>query len=550
MITNTALNYRMSSRPISIIPQPTRVIPQAGSLAVTRDWSISSPEELTTEAEFLAERLRNSTGFSFSVCRESQASGVGISLAISPAWQHLGKEGYSLHVTAGGVEIRALGARGIFSGIQTLFQLWPPAIYSASPRVHIDWVLPCVLIEDQPRFAWRGAMLDCGRYFMPVAFVKKFIDLLAIHKLNRFHWHLTEDQGWRIEIKKYPRLTEIGAWRKETQRGHYFAEAGGDGIPHGGYYSQEEVREIVAYAARRHIEVIPEIEMPGHSQAAIAAYPELGSSDEAQEVSTHWAIHEHGVCNPNSTVIGFFQDVLDEVMALFPSPYIHIGGDEAVKTLWEENPEIVRQMHAVGAANMEELQSWFIRQIEGFLISRGRKLIGWDEIMEGGLAPQAAIMSWRGIEAGVTAARMGHDVVMTPEEFTYLNFYQNEDISEEPLAIGGFLPLDKVYAYEPVPVHLEPERAVHILGVQGQLWSEYLQNPSEVEYMAFPRLVALAEVGWTQTNNKNYESFIARLYWHLKRLDTLHVRHAGIPLHQSKDPGVDKSEPQEKLAEA
>lgn len=519
----------MSHHSVSIIPQPTRVIPQAGDLTLTRDFFIQSPAELAGEANILAERLRNSTGYPFAIHTEPWEGEAGISLAISSAWQHLGVEGYSLNVSPKGIKIRASTAQGVFFGVQTLFQLLPPAIFSSSPRVHIEWTLPCVMIEDQPRFPWRGAMLDCGRYFMPVSFVKKFIDLLAMHKLNRFHWHLTEDQGWRIEIKKYPRLTEIGAWRRETQRGHYFAEAGGDGIPHGGFYTQDDIRDIVAYAARRHIEVIPEIEMPGHSQAAIAAYPELGSDGTIREVATQWAIHENGICNPSDSVIAFFQDILEEVLDLFPSKYIHIGGDEAVKTLWENNPAIVQRMKDVGAPDMAGLQSWFIKEIQAFLASRGRRLVGWDEIMEGGLASDATVMSWRSIEAGVTSAMMGHDVVMTPEEFTYLNFYQNENISEEPLAIGGFLPLDKVYLYEPIPAHLPPERAGHILGLQAQLWTEYLQTPIEVEYMAFPRLAALAEVGWSHRKARNYENFVSRLHRYLKRLDTLHVRHGGMP---------------------
>jgi len=484
-----------------------------------------APEFLAI-AELLADSLRQATSYPFPVKvlgNPSETSKHTISLRLEPG-PATNPESYRLISSSESVEIFASHAAGAFYGVQTLLQLLPPAIFGQAPRHAIVWSLPAVEIDDAPRFSWRGIMLDSARYFQPVAYIKRFIDLLAQHKFNKFHWHLTDDQGWRIEIKKYPRLTEIGARRKETMRGHYHAQAGGDGTPHAGFYSQDEIREIVAYASTRQIEIIPEIEMPGHAQAAVAAYPELGMIADSVEVSSEWGVHET-LFNLKPATFEFLQDVLTEVLSLFPSPYIHIGGDEAVKNQWEGNREIQEHMAAVNVHTMDELQSWFIRQISDFVTKAGRRIIGWDEILEGGLAPGAMVMSWRGEEGGIAAAKMGHDVIMCPRVPTYFDYYQSEALSEEPLCIGNTVTLKQVYDYDPVPGMLTPEEASHVIGVQGQLWTEYIASTSRLEYMAFPRACALAEVAWSPQGTLNYENFQKRLAKHLRRLDCQDVRY-------------------------
>jgi len=510
----------------SIIPIPNQITVYGDHFSLFPTARIFAIQpELKGKAQYLACTLRRSTGFSFEIIENPSTPKTyqDIVLLVGSEWERLGPEGYCI-VTPGGkpLEIRAARTEGISHGIQTLLQLLPPAIYNSGPHLGVAWVMQRVHIEDSPRFSWRGAMLDCGRHFMPKEFIKKFIDLLALHKLNTFHWHLTEDQGWRLQIKKYPRLTEFGSQRHETMRGHY--NTGGDGIPHGGFYTQEDAREIVTYAAQRSITVLPEIEMPGHAQAAIASYPELGCTSEKLEVGTRWGVIPN-IFNPSESTFHFLTDVLSEVLEIFPSIMIHIGGDEAVKTQWEASPEIRARMVEVGAKDMHELQSWFIRRIGAFLAQRGRRLVGWDEILEGGLAPNAVVMSWRGIAGGIAAVQAGHDVVMTPGSHTYLDSYECRDISAEPLAIGGFLPLEKVYEFEPIPAELDVEQAKHILGLQCQLWTEYMPNPARVEYRAFPRLAAIAEVGWSSSQVRNYARFRTRMVRHLQRLNVLDVRY-------------------------
>ena len=396
----------------------------------------------------------------------------------------------------------------------------------------VTWSVPGVEIEDVPRFGWRGAHLDVSRSFMPKEFVKKYIDLLALHKLNRFHWHLTDDQGWRIEIKKYPRLTEIGGWRRQTLVGvqHDYTDSTQwvyDGRPHGGFYTQDDVREIVAYAAARYITVVPEIEMPGHAQAAIAAYPQLGNTGQQLEVLAHWGVDEN-ILNPSDSTIRFMQDVLAEVLALFPGRYIHTGGDEAPKAQWQASPVAQARIRQLGVKNENELQTWMTDQMSEFLSARGRSLVGWDEILEGGvagLAPNAIVMSWRGMAGGIAAAQAGHDVVMAPTSHTYFDYLQSRDSAAELPGQGGFLPLDTVYAFDPVPPTLTPDQAAHVLGAQGQVWTEYIRHPKDVEYMAFPRLVALAEVVWTPRERKDLADFHVRLEKHLTRLNILDVNY-------------------------
>jgi len=410
--------------------------------------------------------------------------------------------------------------------MQSIRQLLPPEILREAPVAGTTWAMPAVSVEDVPRFQWRGAHLDAGRHFMPKEFVKKYIDLLALHKLNTFHWHLTDDQGWRLEIKKYPKLTEVGAWRPSTIVGRMnrdTTKATYDNVRHGGFYTQDDAREIVAYAAERHVNVVPEIEMPGHVRAATAAYPQLGLTEQALPVWTNWGVTPY-ILNADESTVAFMQDVLTEVLDIFPSKFIHVGGDEAAKDIWKTDPRIQARIKELGLKDEHELQSWFIKRMDQFLTAKGRRLIGWDEILEGGLAPGATVMSWRGIQGGIAAAQSGHDVVMAPGKWTYLDHAQSTD-SSEPLSIGGFLPIDTVYSFEPVPAELDSAQARHVLGGQAQLWTEYIPTPKQAEYMAYPRLSALAEVLWSPKERKDYADFRSRLAVHLKRLDALDVNY-------------------------
>ncbi len=506
---------------LSVIPQPVRLSRTPGTFVLTSTTIITTDPAMRAAGYALADYVLPATGYRLPVRASNSGSGPTISIRTDTALARLGDEGYRLVVTPGGVTIRAVKPAGAFYAAQTLRQLLPPNIFRQAPVPGVSWRIPAVLIEDYPRFAWRGAHLDAARHFMPKEFVKKFIDLLALHKLNRFHWHLTDDQGWRIEILKYPRLTQVGAWRSETIVGN--PDRGDstkwtfDGRPHGGVYTQDDIREVVAYAAARFITVVPEVEMPGHSQAAIAAYPELGNTGDQIAVWTRWGVSPN-ILKPEDATIRFYQDILTEVMGLFPSRWIHVGGDEADKEQWLA----LRKISPDSAAT---LQSWFIGQMDAFLTAHGRTLIGWDEILEGGLAPNAVVMSWRGTDGGIAAAQAGHDVVMTPGSHTYFDHYQTLDTAHEPLAIGGFLPIDTVYSYEPVPDALTAAEGRHVLGAQGQLWTEYVPDAKQAEYMIFPRLCALAEVLWTRPDRKNFADFSARLGTHLRRLAILDVNY-------------------------
>jgi hexosaminidase len=505
---------------MSIIPNVASIETRAGEFVLSPDTVLVAAGAAAPEAEKLAARLRAGTGFALPV--QASASGSVIAMALDSSLARLGDEGYALDISPARIEIRAWKAAGLFYAGITVLQSLPPAVFSKTPQKNVNWAVPCQHIEDQPRFKWRGMHLDVARHFMPLEFVKKFIDLLALHKMNVFHWHLTEDQGWRLEIKKYPKLTEVGAWRKETRAGHERDAAGFDGVPHGGFYTQDEARNVVAYAAERHITVVPEIEMPGHAQAAIAAYPELGNTNEKLEVWTQFGINKH-VVNAEESTVAFYQDVLREVLDIFPSQFIHVGGDECPKDEWRESERAQARMKELGLKDEHELQSWFIRRMDVFLNEHGRTLIGWDEILEGGLAQNAVVMSWRGEEGGIDAAKAGHNVVMAPNKYVYFDYYITEDRANEPLAIGGHLPLDKVYGYEPIPPQLGSDEAKHVLGAQGELWTEYMKTPAQVEYMAFPRLCALAEVVWSPAARKDYADFIARMKTHMQRLDALKV---------------------------
>ena len=425
---------------VSIIPQPVSVSVQEGSFQLKSDTAILTDRTTQHLGEMLARWMAPATGYALKVRRGGAEEANSISLAIDSSLSRLGNEGYMLEVTPQRVTIRAPQEAGVFYAMQSLRQLLPPAIFAKSVQQGTTWSIPGVRMEDYPRFKWRGAMMDVSRHFMPKDFVLSFIDLLALHKMNVFHWHLTDDQGWRIEIKKYPKLTQVGGWRKQTRLGHENRPRGFDKKPHGGFYTQKEIRDVLEYARQRYITIVPEIEMPGHAQAAIAAYPELGNTNEPLEVSTQWGIHKN-IYNTNEKTILFLQDVLAEVLALFPSQFIHVGGDEAVKDQWRASPQVQARIKELGLKDEHEMQSYFIRRMDTFLTAKGRRLIGWDEILEGGLAPGATVMSWRGIKGGITAAKAGHDVVMAPTTHTYFDYYQAKE-EGEPLAIGGFLPVE------------------------------------------------------------------------------------------------------------
>ena len=509
----------------ALIPQPQRCTPlDAAAFTLTADTVLVAPASLAPSAQSLAARLRTATGWPLPVVASRPDSAKSI-IEFRPADPALANpEAYTLRVAADRVTLAASAPAGAFYGAQTLLQLFPPAIFGADPRPELPWTAPAVEIEDAPRFRWRGLMIDSARYFQPVGYLKQFIDVMAQHKLNVFHWHLVDDQGWRIEIKKYPRLTAIGSRRRETNRGLSVRQLGGDGVPVGGYYTQDEIRDLVAYAAARHVRILPEIELPGHAQAAVAAYPELGLLPQAREVSCVWGIHET-LFNTKPSTFAFLQDVLTEVMALFPFEYLHIGGDEAVKKQWQEDPATQAHMKALGLPDEEHLQSWFIRQIEAFLQKHGRRLVGWDEILEGGLAKSATVMSWRGIEGAIAAARLGNDAVMCANQTLYFNFHETESPETEPLTYPLALPLAKVHAYEPIPAELTAEQAKSIIGVQGQLWTEYIPTPGRMDYMAFPRTCALAEIAWSAKDRPAFPDFLGRLRTHLRRLDAQDIRY-------------------------
>lgn len=498
----------------SIVPKPAQLVIARGSFIIDGKTGISvSPlnDETMLSAGFLAEMLRKSASVPLPVKEGSKVERNRIMVAIDTSASD-NEEGYTLSVTSRYIVLKSPSAAGLFRGVQTLRQLLPPQAEMAGGLAgEVAAAVPACYITDAPRFGYRGLHLDVSRHFFSVEEVKRYLDIMALHKFNVFHWHLTDDQGWRIEIKRYPELTDVGSWRKETLIGH-----GGrppftfDGTPHGGYYTQEQAREIVRYAADRFITVIPEIEMPGHAVAAIASCPWLSCTGNDLEVQTRWGVFDDVFCAGRDTVFTFLKGVLDEVAAIFPSQYIHIGGDECPKVRWENCPACQKRMKEEGLKDEHELQSWFITTMEKYLSTHGKRIIGWDEILEGGLAPGATVMSWRGIKGGIEAARMKHDVIMTPTTHMYLDYYQGEPQSE-PLAIGGYLPLELVYSFEPLPEELTPEEQKYILGVQGNVWTEYISTLSHLEYMAFPRAFAVAETGWTPEMKKDFEEFLSRL---------------------------------------
>lgn len=512
----------------SVIPKPVELVMGSGSFVIDEKTKLTitpSDESTAPVTAFLTEMIRRSAEVPLPVEEGSGRGRNRIFMAVDSSLA-IGREGYTLMVTGKRVELRSPSPAGLFRGVQTLRQLMPPQVeVEGGLAGEVLPQVPACFITDEPRFSYRGMHLDVCRHFFTVDEVKRYLDILALHKFNTFHWHLTDDQGWRIEIKKYPELTATGSQRKETLTGH-----GGrppftyDGKPHSGYYSQEEAREIVMYAAERYITVIPEIEMPGHAVAALASYPWLSCTGNKIEVQTRWGVMEDVFCAGSDTVFAFLEGVLDEVMEIFPSEYIHIGGDECPKTRWEKCSACQQRIRKEGLSDEHELQSWFITRIEKYLNAHGRKIIGWDEILEGGLAPDATVMSWRGISGGIEAARMGHDAIMTPTTHAYLDYYQGEPAGE-PLAIGGYLPLKRVYSFEPLPDELSADEQKHILGLQGNLWTEYISTMSHLEYMAFPRAFAIAETAWTPYLKKDFEEFLARLDVLKERYDLMQVNY-------------------------
>lgn len=517
-----------------IIPKPVALQIQSGKFQIDADTKISGSENLQDEGQYLAKLLSGLTGKQLVFATNAKAADIQLTLDDAVAQE----EGYRLQVDKDKITITGKTPKGVFYGIQTLRQLM---------TANAD--IPAVSITDYPRFGYRGMHLDVARHFFPVSFIKEFIDLIAMHKMNTFHWHLTEDQGWRIEIKKYPKLTEVGAYRNGTIVGKLPGKKN-DETRYGGFYTQDEVKDIVSYATERHITVIPEIELPGHAGAAIAAYPELSCfpdeptivdndmmSKKSRELQNNgtpkivqetWGVMDDVFCAGKEETFTFLEDVLDEVIPLFPAKYIHIGGDECPKGNWKRCPNCQARIKKEGLKDEYHLQSYFVQRIEKYLNSKGKSIIGWDEILEGGLAPNATVMSWRGIKGGIEAAKQNHDVIMTPTGFCYFDYYQvgKDDQKNEPLAIGGYLPVKKVYSYNPVPEALPEHQHKHILGAQGNVWTEYIKTPEQVVYMSVPRMTALSEVVWSPQDARNWEDFKKRLKVISKTYDKMDLNYA------------------------
>ena len=511
----------------NIIPVPLSQTIYKGDFLLDKNVSIEYKNEFEEVVTYFNSYLK--TVFNIET---SSSSNRKIKFSINSNIKN--EEGYHLKIEENEILIEAKTQKGALYAVQSLIQLLPLKTTSKSIAIQ------CLEIKDEPQFVYRGMHLDVARHFFSVDFIKKYINLMAMLKMNTFHWHLTEDQGWRIEIKKYPKLQEIAAFRKETLVGHYSDKPHKfDGKKYGGYYTQEEIKEIVKYASERQITVIPEIEMPGHSQAAIAAYPELGCTGKQVEVATKWGVFNDIYC-PKEETFKFLEDVIDEVVALFPGKYIHIGGDEAPKTNWKNCKHCQQLIKKENLKDEHGLQSYFITRMEKYINSKGKQIIGWDEILEGGLAPNATVMSWRGTSGAVQAAKEKHNVILTPGSHCYFDHYQATN-ENEPLAFGGFLPLEKVYNFNPIPEELNKEESKYVLGAQGNLWTEYIPTPEQAEYMAFPRAIALAEVVWSSNKNKNYTNFVKRLEHFNKSLDAMNVNYANH-LYDVKGALISKNE--------
>jgi len=534
-------DYVNSDQDYTIIPKPIDIQVKNGRFIIDQNTKVTADKDLEVEAQSLAEILSLSTGKEIQFTDKNTKG--NINLIIDSSLES--DEAYILSVDYNKVKISGKTAKGIFYGIQSLRQLIQKKVLCESESEIAS--IPATLITDAPRYAYRGMHLDVARHFFSVDFIKRYIDILAMHKMNSFHWHLTEDQGWRIEIKKYPKLTEVGALRNGTIVGNYPGSEN-DNLKYGGYYTQEEVKEVIAYAAKNHITVIPEIELPGHSSAAIAAYPFLScfpkensivpkgmiseGSKKAQRngkpkiVQESWGVYDDVYCAGKEETFEVLENILSEVIELFPSKYIHIGGDECPKGNWKRCPLCQKRKKEHGLKDEHELQSYFIQRIEKFVNSKGKNIIGWDEILEGGLAPNATVMSWRGNKGGIEAANAEHNVIMSPNSHCYFDHYQAKDRTNEPIAIGGFLPVEKVYSFDPTPNELEASKHKYILGGQANLWTEYIGTEEYAEYMLLPRLTALSESLWSQKKMKNWDDFKVRLSTFRKKYDELGLNYA------------------------
>ncbi|WP_460941699.1 glycoside hydrolase family 20 protein [Spirosoma daeguense] len=539
----SASTYSQSVDRYAIIPQPAQLDPRTGEFLINRTTSIMVPfaqTELKAIVDTFAIRINRSTGLNVAVRNVNKLTSTDNLIEFSPSSDTtLHDEGYRIDVTNKHVLVEARTSKGFFYAVQTLYQLMPPVVLSHTEResavqttssglrsLLLALPIPACHIQDSPRYRYRGLHLDVSRHFFSVAYIKKYLDLMALHKLNNFHWHLTDDQGWRIEIKKYPKLTQVGAQRRETIIGHYddFDPQVFDGKPYGGFYTQDDIREVLRYAATKYINVVPEIELPGHAMAALAAYPELGCFPGPYQVATKWGVFNDVFC-PTEKTFAFLEDVLSEVIDLFPSKYIHIGGDECPKTIWRKSAFCQQLIKRLRLRNENGLQSYFIKRIDKFVTSKGRRIIGWDEILQGGLSPNATVMSWRSVNGGIMAAQQHHDVIMTPGQFVYLDHLQG-DPAQEPTGFGSYLPLEKVYSYNPTPAELTSVEATYILGAQANIWTEYINNHTQLEYMLWPRAAALAEVVWTPLPKKNYDDFTRRITTHFERLKQLNVNYS------------------------
>ena len=505
-----------------LIPKPQRVEIKKGFFKIIESSTVFFEEEFSIAGEFLVNYIQNGSAFLLKNTSEEKAT-IVIKKDAS-----LSSEGYALSVSDSDIIIKAKDASGAFYAIQTLRQLMPISLEKKEGFQEEEFSIPQIYIKDAPTFRYRGMHLDVGRHFFSKEFIKEYIENLGMLKMNYFHWHLTEDQGWRIEIKQYPKLTEIGAYREETLIGHFNdAPIKYDGEKYGGFYTQEDIKEIVAFAKKHQVTIIPEIEIPGHSQAAISAYPELGCSGEQVPVATTWGVFPDIYC-PNEQTFVFLENVLNEVIDLFPGEYIHIGGDEAPKRHWKECDHCQKLIKDLDLKDEQGLQSYFIARIETFLNSKGKKIIGWDEILEGGLAPNATVMSWRGTQGAIDAAKEGHEVILTPGSHAYFDHYQSNS-QDEPLSIGGFLPLKKVYSFNPIPPELSKEEEKYVLGAQGNVWTEYMKTEDQVEYMVFPRILAMSEVLWSgavKNIETDYPEFLSRVEPFLERLNALNINNA------------------------
>lgn len=507
---------------LNLIPKPQSVELKNGTFKIDKNTSIFFEPEFEIAGNFLNEFLQNGLGFQFKITSKKDAK-----IIIEKDTSQI-SEGYLLNISDSKIIIKAGDSGGAFYAIQTLRQLLPTELEQNNTAENASFLIPQLTIIDFPKFQYRGMHLDVSRHFFDIEFVKKYIANLAMLKMNKFHWHLTDDQGWRVEIKKYPELTAKGAFRNETLIGHYNSSPQQfNGERYGGFYTQEEIKEVVAFAVKHNVTIIPEIEMPGHAQAAISAYPQLGCTGTQIPVATTWGVFEN-IFYPSEKTFTFLEDVLEEVISLFPGEYIHIGGDEAPKIQWHLCKLCQQMIYDLNLKDENGLQSYFIQRIEKFVNSKGKKIIGWDEILEGGLAPNATVMSWRGMQGGIDAAKQKHNVIMTPNSHAYFDYYQS-DKPDEPLAIGGFISLKKVYSFNPIPKELNAEEAKYILGAQANLWTEYIQNEKQVEYMVFPRILALSEVTWngaSENVEEDYPEFLSRVENFMKRLDVLEINYA------------------------